>query len=84
MSDHNTLVVNFSEPELRRILSALESGLEYAVECRAYHDLSLGRTTIKNIRLGEMMDNDISEMERIIPILKQRLGIAPALYGHDV
>lgn len=46
--------------------SCLRSGLEYAQEALIVHDEKLGRTTLKNKRLAEMMEEDIYKFKRAI------------------
>jgi hypothetical protein len=49
---------------------AIESGIEYARECLASHDSSLGRTTPKNKRCAERMELDIVQMAHALEIIK--------------
>ena len=53
-------------------ISAIESGLEYARECLANHDASLGRTTLKNKSWAEQIESDISHMESTLIMLRKR------------
>lgn len=52
-------------------IPAVESGLEYARECLANHEASLGRTTHKNKTWAETMENDIRHMERTLKMLRE-------------
>lgn len=47
-------------------IHAIEAGLEYARQCLAEHDLSLGRTTHKNRNRAETIEGDIEQMERAL------------------
>jgi hypothetical protein len=50
--------------------NAVESGLEYARECLAQHEMILGRTTLKNKTWAETMEKDIRHMERTLQTLQ--------------
>jgi hypothetical protein len=51
-------------------ISAVEAGLEYAKECLAVHDTSLGRTTLKNKNWAETIEKDIRELTKTLAMLK--------------
>lgn len=51
-------------------IRAVDSGLEYARECLATHEVSLGRTTLKNKTWAETMEKDIRHMARTLEILR--------------
>ena len=51
-------------------IPAVESGLEYARECLATHEISLGRTTLKNKTWAETMEKDIRHMKRTLEMLR--------------
>lgn len=55
---------------LRNCLDALQSSLEYARECLATHDSTLGRTTKKNKSWAETIESDIRLIEKSIKELK--------------
>jgi hypothetical protein len=59
-------------------IHAVGSGLEYARECLAHHDTSLGRTTLKNKAWAETMEGDIRQMERTLEMLHSCVPNEPA------
>jgi len=49
----------FTEARLRRVLQAVEIGWEHANEALIHHDISLGRTTRKNLLWAQRLEADI-------------------------
>lgn len=52
-------------------IDAIQNGLEYARELLAKHEKELGRTTLSNRRLAEMMEKDIQQMEKTLEDLRE-------------
>lgn len=84
--EHNPAHIIFSIPEqlycqpeiwqvkkdvIYAAIPAVEAGLEYAKECLATHDTSLGRTTKKNKTWAETIEKDILHMETTLKMLKE-------------
>lgn len=55
-------------------ITAIESGICYAQECLATHDLSLGRTTRKNKSSAERMESDLRQMALVHAALRLLLN----------
>lgn len=55
---------------MNTIITALESGLEYAREALARHDAELGRNHAHTKREAESIEQDIAEIEKAIEKLK--------------
>jgi hypothetical protein len=51
-------------------ITAVENGLAYARECLTNHEAALGRTTLSNKRLAEMMEQDIKQLEDTLKLLR--------------
>jgi hypothetical protein len=62
-----------NEQTLISAKAALQDGLEYVKEALIIHDTSLGRTTLKNLRMADMMENDIANIESAIEGLSHHL-----------
>lgn len=50
---------------------AIQSGIDYAVECLAQHEAALGRTTLKNKSWAEHMEADIKQMQNALKALPE-------------
>lgn len=59
--------------ELRKIVDALEAGLEHTQTVLSEHDASLGRTTRKNKNWAESLEKDIEFSKNLIKMLKLKL-----------
>ena len=68
LGDVQPLMMTVRMDILTATIAAMETGLEYAQECLIYHDNTLGRTTIKNKRLAEMMEADVREINRLLEL----------------
>jgi hypothetical protein len=51
---------------IEEAIDAICTGSCYAIECLQDHDERLGRTTSKNKRVAEIMEEDIAEMSRVL------------------
>lgn len=69
---HSTKSRNHSLPHtfLKEIHDLLDIAIDNTTEARATHDQSLGRTTRKNQRMGDMYDEDISRLQNAYAQLK--------------
>ena len=64
---------NVKKDTIYAAIAALESGLEYAMECLATHDADLGRTTRKNKTWAVTMEYDIRHMRQTLEALQSIL-----------
>jgi len=62
----NPVKIAVEEALLLNILDTLKDSMSYIEEELAHHDLTLGRTTRKNLSYAELMENDIRTSKRVI------------------
>jgi len=63
--------ITFDEAVIEKAVDALESGLEYAQEILVRHDYELGRTTRRNQKAAELIEEDIEKIKASIKELKR-------------
>lgn len=80
MTEYQPTYYSVEESTLLNSIDALVLGLEYARECLARHEQELGRTTLKNKRYAESMEQDMELMRNTLQLLRVRTGtnLAPA------
>lgn len=66
--------------EVENIIDALEVGLEHTQAVLSEHDVSLGRTTLKNERWAETLEKDVEFFKTRIKLLKTKLTSANTHY----
>lgn len=70
MQTYQPEIWSVKKDDIYAAIAATESGIEYAQECLATHDQSLGRTTRKNKRIAEQIENDLRQMTATLAALR--------------
>jgi hypothetical protein len=58
---------------LRRAIAVAEAATENAAECLQIHESTLGRTTRKNKAVGDLLERDMEQAQRLMRELRSVL-----------